>query len=280
MVDILVSGGGEHGPVMVPGDDRGLAYGDGLFETILIRHGRPELVQAHRRRLLDGARRLGIPLVQADLDLALRRGQTLIDRAGTADRQVLKLLLTRGSGGRGYRPPETAVPRLLISLHDAPPEPASDGVAVSISDVPLTVNPMLAGLKTLNRLEQVLASRAMPEGCYEALMMGDRGDLREGTRTALLYRWQGEWCTPPGDQVAVNSVMLAHVAQGLLARGQGVREGFLQPEQCHQEGFGGLLLLNSVIGVVPVHTLAGRRLPLPDQLATIVSLARNVEEFR
>ncbi|MFL1406329.1 aminotransferase class IV [Marinobacter sp. M1N3S26] len=274
MVNILVSGSGEHGPATVPGDDRGLAYGDGLFETILVRHGRPELVQAHCQRMLGGACRLGIPLVQADLDLALQQGQTLIERTRKTDRQVLKLLLTRGSGGRGYRPPEAAEPRLLISLHVAPPEPPGEGVAASISDVPLTVNPLLAGLKTLNRLEQVLASRAMPEGCYEALMRGDRGDLREGTRTSLLYRWRGEWCTPPRDQVAVNSVMLAHVAQGLAVSGQGVREGFLQPEQCHQDDFGGLLLLNSVIGAVPVHTLAGRQLPLPDHLATIVSLAR------
>jgi 4-amino-4-deoxychorismate lyase len=59
-----------------------------------------------------------------------------------------------------------------------------------------------------------------------------------------------------------------------------MNEGYLEPEQCHQQSFGGLLLLNSVIGAVPVRSLAGRRLPMGDRLATIVDLARNVEEFR
>lgn len=267
-------------PVNVPGDDRGLAYGDGLFETLLVRRGRPELVRSHCRRMLEGAGRLRIPLDQADLDQALSQGQALIRQAGGPDRLVLKLLLTRGSGGRGYRAPQYPEPRLLVSLHPAPPMPSSDGVGASISDVPLTVSPVLAGLKTLNRLEQVLASETIPEACYEALMKGDRGDLREGTRTALIYHWQGDWWTPPRDQVAVNSVMVGHVEDGLVRKGGVLKEGYLNPEQCHQQDFGGLLLLNSVIGAVPVHTLAGRRLPMGKRLATIVDLARNVEEFR
>lgn len=280
MAMILVSDIGRQGPATVPGDDRGLAYGDGLFETLLVRDGRPELVHAHCQRMLSGARRLGIPLLQEDLDQALGESQTLIQQAGGAERQVLKLLLTRGSGGRGYRAPASPQPRLLVSLHEAPPEPPASGVSVAISDVPLTVNPLLAGLKTLNRMEQVLASLGMPPDCYEAVMLGDLGDLREGTRTALLYRRQGQWYTPPRDLVAVDSVMLAHIAKGLEATGQPITEARLTLNQCQDETFEGLILVNSVIGAVPVHTLEGRQLPLPDQLATIVSLARQIEEFR
>lgn len=267
-------------PVTVPGDDRGLSYGDGLFETILVRQGRPELVQSHCRRMLEGAGRLRIPLDQADLDQALSLGKSLIRQASGQDRLVLKLLLTRGSGGRGYRAPQHPEPRLLVSVHPAPPTPSANGVAVAISEVPLTINPLLAGLKSLNRLEQVLASEGIPDTCYEALMKGDRGDLREGARTALIYCRRGQWYTPPRDQVAVNSVMVGHVEQCLRRQGESLQEDFLYPEQCHQEDFEGLLLLNSVIGAVPVRTLAGRRLPLPERLATIVDLAKHVEEFR
>ncbi|GGY64389.1 aminotransferase class IV [Marinobacter zhanjiangensis] len=279
MVRILASRGLTD-PVNVPGDDRGLAYGDGLFETILVRRGRPELVRAHGRRMLEGAARLRIPLEQTDLDQALSQGQALVRQAEGQDRLVLKLLLTRGSGGRGYRPPDYPEPRLLVSVHTAPPLPSGDGVGASISAVPLTVNPLLAGLKSLNRLEQVLASESIPDTCYEALMKGDRGDLREGTRTALIYRWQGGWWTPPRNQVAVNSVMVGHIESWLARKGEVLKEGYLTPEQCHQQDFGGLLLLNSVIGAVPVRSLEGRRLPMGERLATIVDLARNVEEFR
>lgn len=265
---------------MVPADDRGLAYGDGVFETILVRDGHAELLEAHCLRMLDGAARLGIPLTSAELESALARSKALIGRQPGTGRRVLKLLLTRGSGGRGYRPPELPEPRLLVSLVPAPPRPPEAGVAVAISDVPLTVNPYLAGFKTLNRLEQVLASQAMPDDCFEALMPGDQGDLREGTRTALLYRWRNRWWIPPRDQVAVSSVMLAHVERSLAAGGEPVGEAFLYPEQCWQKEFGGMLLLNSVIGAVPVQSLAGRQLPRPGELATIVNLAKHVEEFR
>ena len=279
MVQILAARGLTD-PVILPGDDRGLAYGDGLFETLLVRRGRPQLFAAHCQRMLAGAARLRIPLEQADLDQALWQASGLLRQAGAGEALVLKLVLTRGSGGRGYRAPRHPEPRLLVSVHRAPPPPPSDGVAVVVSSVPLTVNPLLAGLKTLGRLEQVLASEDIPDDGYEALMTGDQGDLREGTRTALIFRWQGQWYTPPRDRVAVNSVMVGHMAAALADRGEHLREGVLYPEQCHQPGFEGLLLLNSVIGAVPVRTLAGRRLPRSDRLATIISLAKHVEEFR
>ena len=279
MVRILAARGLTE-PVTVPADDRGLAYGDGLFETLLVHRGRPQLVNAHCQRMLDGAARLRIPLERGDLDEALHQAGGLIRQAGSYERLVLKLLLSRGSGGRGYRAPQHPEPRLLVSVHVAPPLPAADGVAVSISDVPLTVNPLLAGLKSLNRLEQVLASEGIPDHCYEALMKGDRGDLREGTRTALVYRWQGQWYTPPRDRVAVDSVMVGHIDKALARDGVVLKEDYLYPEQCQQPGFEGLLLVNSVVGAVPVRTLGGQRLPLPGRLATIVDLARQVEEFR
>jgi 4-amino-4-deoxychorismate lyase len=270
----------QNGPqeLVVPADDRGLAYGDGLFETILVCNGEPQLLEAHCCRLLEGATRLGIPLAEEELQRAL--AQVSQRMSAVPARQVLKLLLTRGSGGRGYRPPASPVPRLIASVMPAPPEPPEAGVAAVISDIPLTVNPRLAGIKSLNRLEQVLASQSMPDDCYEALMCGEQGDLREGTRTALLYLWQGRWFTPPRDRVAVRSIMLSHVESGLLQEGVSVSEGTFLPEQCWQPEFGGLFLLNSIIGAVPVQTLDGRKLPRPEQIATIVSLAKQPEEFR
>lgn len=279
MVRIIVGAG--QGEPAVPADDRGLSYGDGLFETILVTAGRPQLLKAHCDRLMRGASRLGIPLERSDLNRALEQAGEFTDRSATGGSQVLKLVLTRGSGGRGYRPPETIEPCLVVTLSSAPPPPPAQGVDVAISEVPLTVNPVLAGLKTLNRLEQVMASRTMPANCFESLMCGDQGDLREGTRTALLFRWQNRWWTPPRDRVAVRSVMLDHVEAALVAAGgETLHEGMLFAEQCGQAGFGGLILLNSVFGAVPVRSLAGRELPRSEQLATIVSLAKHVEETR
>ncbi len=277
MTEILVTGPAGDDVLDVLGDDRGLAYGDGLFETIRVRNGRPELLSAHCRRLLTGATRLGIPLVRADLERALDAGRDLIrSQAGDYRNAVLKLLLTRGSGGRGYRPPSNPRPRLLVSLHPAPPLPPRHGVAACLSDVPLTVSPLLAGLKSLNRLEQVVASSRMPDDCYEALMLGSQGTLVEGTRTSLLCRWDNHWLMPPLTEVAVAGVMVASVVERLLGLGARVDEAGLTPDQLGDSRFGGMVLLNSVIGAVPVRTLDGRQLPRSGHLATITTLAEQV----
>lgn len=254
----------------VPADDRGLAYGDGLFETLRVTAGQPELADRHRQRMLTGAERLGIPLNAGDFDHALALG---LVEMGMKD-GVLKLLLTRGSGGRGYQPPETPEPRLRVAVYPLPtmPDRHGTGVRVTVSDIPLTVSPVLAGLKTLNRLEQVLASRATPADCYESLMLNDRGQLTEGTRCNLLYLWGGQWCTPPRSGLAVDGVMLAAVMARLEGDGSPVTEQALVPEMVTDARFGGMLLLNSVIRALPVGSLDNRKLPARDQLATIIRL--------
>ncbi|WP_339805612.1 aminodeoxychorismate lyase [uncultured Marinobacter sp.] len=247
-------------------DDRGLAYGDGLFETVRVCHGRPELALAHQQRMLAGARRLGIPLTPEDY----QRGLSQALEHCQHPQAVIKLILTRGSGGRGYRPPEAASPRMIVSVHGLPPLPdPAVGVKACVSAIPLVVNPVLAGLKTLNRLEQVMASQSMPDDCYEALMLNLQGELVEGTRCNLLFRWRGHWYTPALASVAVAGVMLGYVRQRLATAGIGVEERPLTPAMLASPDFEGLLLTNSVMGVIPVHTLDSLRLPLPEELATI-----------
>ena len=135
--------------------DRGLQYGDGVFETMRIRRGQVRLLEYHLQRLELGCRVLKISLPPIPL---LRRE---IESAAAARREgVLKLIVTRGLGRRGYRPTGrekctrilalTALPRAVLA--DAP-TPAR----VRVCSTPLGINPHLAGLKTLNRLESVMA---------------------------------------------------------------------------------------------------------------------------
>lgn len=264
------------GPVAA--DDRGLAYGDGLFETLRVTAGQPELLARHRQRMLSGAGRLGIPMTSEAFDQAVALGLADMD---TTD-GVLKVLLTRGSGGRGYRPPDVAAPRVRVSVHALPPIPdrRGPGVRVGVSAIPLTVNPVLAGLKSLNRLEQVMASRAQPPQCYESLMLNHSGQLTEGTRCNLLYLWDDRWCTPPRAGLAVDGIMLAAVMDWLTAQGQPVAEQVLWPEMVHDGRFGGLLLLNSVIRALAVSAIDDHELPARDRLATIIRLTDlPLEEF-
>lgn len=181
-----------HGDAPLPLDDRGLAYGDGLFETILVRDGQAYLWEQHVARLLSGCRRLGIPTPSRHQLDRLPAG------AGPGLR-VLKLLMTRGSGGRGYRPPATPTPRLRWQYLPFTPSARywHDGVRVRHCALRLSIQPLLAGLKHLNRLENVLARREWsgPE-VAEGLLSDQAGRLIEATSMNVFWRREGRWETP------------------------------------------------------------------------------------
>jgi 4-amino-4-deoxychorismate lyase len=134
--------------------NRGLAYGDGLFETIAVRGGRPSLLDGHLARLALGCQRLAI-----DADLALVRDEILRFASQLGD-GVAKLILTRGDSQRGYAPVAGVAPRRILQggpLPSYPVEHAEHGVRLFPCQTRLGEQPLLAGLKHLNRLEQVLA---------------------------------------------------------------------------------------------------------------------------
>ena len=150
--------------------DRGLAYGDGLFETILIRNGKPLLLDEHLVRLQRGCAVLGL---EPDV-IALHHEISMLLAQPAARDSVLKIMLTREASGRGYRPLTAACNRLL-TLHAAPDYRANSpeqGIAMFVCKQRLARQPVLAGIKHLNRLEQVLASSEWPDDSFlEGLML-------------------------------------------------------------------------------------------------------------
>jgi 4-amino-4-deoxychorismate lyase len=235
--------------------DRGLQYGDGLFETIAVQQGRPRLLDWHLERLADGARRLGIPLP----DARLLRAE--IDRACTGPRCVVKLVLTRGSGDRGYRPPRHVVPRRIVSAWDWPAAGALDaaGARVDWCSTRLGRNPRLAGIKHLNRLEQVLArAEWQPGERDEGLMCDDGGNVIAATQANLLARIGGRWITPKLDECGVAGVMRRAFTVWLAGQGAELEERALSRAEIESASM--LMLTNALIGAWPIRSLAGRPL--------------------
>ncbi|WP_183630162.1 aminodeoxychorismate lyase [Pseudomonas sp. AS2.8] len=189
--------------------DRGLAYGDGLFETIAVRRGQPRLLERHLQRLATGCQRLRIPCDIAQLDAEIRAYAALLGEG------VAKLLLTRGDGLRGYAPPaEPAVRRLLLGSPAPayPPAHAAEGVTLYPCTTRLATQPLLAGLKHLNRLEQVLARGEWTSSDYaEGLMLDQDGRPIEGVFSNLFLVCAGRLLTPVLDRCGV-----AGVLRGLL----------------------------------------------------------------
>ena len=272
-------------------NDRGLAYGDGLFETIRMQGRRGALLGRHQRRLIADAERLGITVPRDALSCAcqLAADRYAPDFAGKSDAYsgkdgwpgkggwVLKLILSRGPGGRGYRPDINSRPQLLISAGPLPPLPPATGVVADIARQRLTVNPQLSGMKTLNRLEQVMAARELTDGVFELIMRDHSDCLVEGTRTNVLVKTTDGWVTPPATTLAVNGVMRQWVLECLHRRGEPVLERSLRLADLSVPACEGLYLLSSVLGVVPVYQLANAHLPVSGGLATICDLLTTLE---
>lgn len=261
----------------LPANDRGLAYGDGLFETIRMSRQQGVLLSRHLQRLMHDGARLGIKVSRQELaQICVEAAQRFAHRFDT-DEWVLKLTLTRGSGGRGYRPDPEMTPNLLVSASALPPPPDPAGVAVDISRVPLAVNPLLAGIKSLNRIEQVLAAAELEPPLFEVIMPDGDGNLVEGTRTNLLLRLSDGWVTPPASTLAVAGVLRQWLLERLRQGGEPVTERAVSIDDVLGQNCQGMLLLNSVLGIVPVRTIAGHQLPVDSGLATIFNPLETLE---
>ena len=234
--------------------DRGLHYGDGLFETLRLQGGRLRLWQAHMARLAAGCERLGLPFPGE----AVLRAEAERVSAGHAA-GVVKILLTRGVAGRGYRPPARPRPTRIVLRGDPPAHDATlaeRGVRVRFCAQRLGSDPQLAGIKHLNRLPQVLARAEWGDEYHEGLMLDPDGHVIEGTMSNLFFLRDGTLHTPALDQCGVAGVMRAAVLGLAAAEGVPVQRGRYTPEDLLASD--GLFLTNAVIGIWPVRELAGR----------------------
>lgn len=232
----------------IAADDRGLAYGDGVFETLLVHEGRSVWWDAHWRRLRQGAERLRIAL--PDEGLVVDEAAHLIE---TMPRAVLKLVLTRGAGGRGYAPPAEAQPTLVLSLHDAPGATPANGLNLRWCDTRLARQPALAGIKHLNRLEQVLARMEWSDpAIHEGLMLDTDGLVVCATAGNLFALIDGRWFTPRIAECGVAGVM----RDWLLANVDGAAEADLRITDI--DAADAAFVCNSVRGPMPVRRLGER----------------------
>ncbi len=237
----------------IPPHDRGLAYGDGLFETMRAWRGEVPWLDAHWARLAHGAGRLRMALParqQVRDEIASMLGEQA-ERAGG----VVKLLLTRGSGGRGYALPSDGMPAWILSSHRMPSAPPGAGLRLRWCETRLASQPLLAGLKHCNRLEQVMArAECQDAGMDEGMLCDHAGNVIGATSANLFVLHQGSWLTPRLDRCGVAGVCRSQLMQPL-----GARE--VRLDRAMVEAADAVFLCNAVRGILPVAELDGRRWP-------------------
>lgn len=236
--------------------DRGFQYGDGLFETIEVRDGQAVFFERHLERLKSGCHRLYIPF--PDAQLLRREAEELCGRSSA--RAVLKIIVTRGTGGRGYRQPDVIQPTRVLSLHPYPDYPkiySEQGIAARFCMTRLGLNPALAGIKHLNRLEQVMARAEWNDpAIQEGLMLDVNDHVIEGTMTNLFYLKNNSLYTATLAQTGVAGIMRDIIMMLSAGRGLPVIEHAFTKDQLlsADEAF----VCNSIIGIWPIKQIDTR----------------------
>jgi branched-chain amino acid aminotransferase/4-amino-4-deoxychorismate lyase len=249
-------------PAVIPIDDRGFLLGDGLFETVLFKAGRPVLWEAHMARLTRGCQAIGLPLPDAERLLAGARRAVAERRLGGV-RAAVRLTWTAGSGGRGLGRPEVLTPRLVVSAA-ASARPDSPAVVV-VSSIRRNARSPSARLKSLDYLDNVLARReAEGAGADEALLLNTAGHAACASAANLFWITEGRLYTPSLSCGVLEGVMRAQViASAPVEEVRANLDAVLKAEAA--------FLTNSLIGIRTIRVLAGRFLkphPMVDQLST------------
>lgn len=243
MLDCLVNG---EISSLVPAGNRGLQYGDGVFETIAMLNGTPRFWQLHMDRLAIACEQLDIP--QQPQQLLLREVQTVTAGRGQC---VVKILLTRADSGRGYSPGKPSPPDRIISAHPLPDDilrQSQLGIAASICNLRLGVQPQLAGLKHLNRLEQVLARAEIAQRNVDDGIMLDPDDhVVCATAANIFLVLNGRLLTPRMDRCGVRGVMRAAILQAFrpLCEQRRIQLDMLPDAK-------EVFMCNAVRGVIPI----------------------------
>jgi 4-amino-4-deoxychorismate lyase len=234
----------------LPANDRGLHYGDGLFESISVREGVARFLEAHLARLASGCVRLGIRFSS----MAELRGEIAAALALAPPRAMLKIIVTRGSAmRRGYAPQGTESARRLMSLwpEAALPTSVAEGVALHRATFTLADNPTLAGIKHLSRIENVMAAgEVAAAGAFEALLLDGSGNVISGAMSNVFLVRDGQVLTPRLDRCGVAGVMRSVVLRECASLGIAAedRRVTLDALLAADEVF----ITNARVGVVPV----------------------------
>lgn len=234
-------------------DERAFQYGDGLFETIAIRNGEPRLWKYHMERLATGCERLKMAVPEQRV-LRRQLDNAVSDCDASASHCLAKLIVSSGVSQRGYgrkTPTDTEIYVGIFETTPVPEEYYRDGVETMLCETRLALHSATAGIKTLNRLEQVLArSECVACSAFEGFTLDADDRVICGTMSNMFIVADKSITTPSLERCGVEGVMRRHTIATLKENGVAVRirdvsrAEFLNGDE--------VFLTNSQFGILPV----------------------------
>lgn len=258
----------------IPVSDRALQYGDGLFETIAIRGGNPRLWPLHLERLDYGCGRLGIEAPTAS-DLQSSLEAAISDAPVDTSFATAKIIISAGSGPRGYRRPKSSRARFWVGIFDSLPRSTGDyqdGIKTRLCQTRLAIQPQLAGIKSINRLEQVLARAEWgDDDIIEGLMRDTDDRIICGTMSNVFVITANNIATPAITRCGVSGIMRRHILTLLDEADLACDVRDIPAEELQQASE--VFLTNSQFGVLPVARCENHRWSVGPLTQQVMALA-------
>jgi 4-amino-4-deoxychorismate lyase len=252
--------------------DRGLLYGDGVFETIAVKQGSMQYWEDHLDRLQLGCQILGIQGLKVSL---LEQDIKQLIQSKNEDRCVIKIIITRGIGGRGYRPNTQTLTR-IVQKFPWPKYPASFiqvGVKITQCEFRLAKQNRFAQIKHLNRLEQVLARSEWEDEYQEGLVCDSDDNIIEATSSNVFFQIDDVLITPDLSQCGIAGVMRKKVIE--YCHANNIDIAVREFNKSELDLIQSMFLCNSIIGIWPVMSYCERELNKTAILEQLVAVFTN-----
>jgi aminodeoxychorismate lyase len=249
-------------------NDRGFMYGDGLFETMRVFNGKPFRMAQHLERMVRGADFLKIKLPFTPKELQQFATQ-LVEKNQMLD-SVLRVLVTRGPGERGYTPKGADTPTVVMTTHPAAPLDPNGPPQWSLitSSFRIPASDPLSSFKTTNKLVSIMArAEAEEKGADEALITNTNGEVAETAGANLFWIYHDKICTTPTGRGVLPGLTRAVVLEICQVLALPTNKRVIKPEALRNAE--GIFLTQSALGVIAIASLDGETVPqspLVDQI--------------
>ena len=261
---------------VVPVDDRGLNYADGVFETLLCRQGKILGAQLHEARLALGLSRLAFPNADSLAEAVFATARQLLSGVGHSG--VARLTVTRGSGKRGYTPDLDATPRsILVAQNDRVVD--NPGLRCGRAETRWADQPQLAGLKLLARTEQVLAAgEAAKAGWDDAIMLDARGRVISSARGNIFIISAGEVLTPDLARCGIagtrRQLLIDRILPGLGSEAEVCNLSWDQVKTADA-----VVITNAVMGIAEVVAIGDTGLPADADNGLVSRMRESMNQY-